>query len=68
MKQTYKAKLAHMLDNGDKLEFETFVEASGHDDAMAQASTRMKAVIGELAGAATLDIDKTKIELGAHRH
>lgn len=68
MKQTYKAKLAHMLDNGDKLEFESFVEATGHDDALAQASTRMKAVIGQLATAAAIDIDKTKIELGSHRH
>ncbi len=68
MKQTFKAKLAHMLDNGDKLEFESFVEASSHDDALAQATTRMRSVIGELAAVASFDIDKTKIEQGAHRH
>ncbi|MBA3057964.1 MAG: hypothetical protein KJ614_12670 [Gammaproteobacteria bacterium] len=68
MTQTFKAKLAHMLDNGDKLEFESFVEACSHDDALAQASTRMRSVIGELAGAASFDIDKSKIEQGAHRH
>lgn len=68
MKQTYKAKLAHMLDNGDKLEFESFVEASGHDDAVTQASARLREVIAGLASAGSIDIDKTKIELGAHRH
>lgn len=68
MKQTYKAKLTHMLDNGDKLEFESFVEASSHDDALAQASGRMKDVIGQLAGSPSIDIDKTKIELGAQRY
>jgi hypothetical protein len=68
MKHTYKTKLAHMLDNGDKLELEAFVEASSHDDAYAQASARLRTVVSQLAQAAHIDIDKTKIELGAHRH
>jgi hypothetical protein len=32
------------------------------------ATTRMRSVIGELAAAGSFDIDKTKIEQGAHRH
>lgn len=68
MTQTFKAKLAHTLDNGDELVFESFVEATSHDDALAQATTRMRRVIGELAAAASFDIDKTKIEQGAHHH
>lgn len=67
MQQTYKAKLAHMLDNGDKLEFESFVEASSHDDAVTQATTRLRSAIAGLATAADIEIDKTKIELGAHK-
>ncbi|MBG6073289.1 MULTISPECIES: hypothetical protein [unclassified Polaromonas] len=68
MNQPYKTKLAHMLDNGDKLEFESFVEASSHDDAVAQAKVRLHAVIAALATAETIDIDKTKVEMGAHQH
>jgi hypothetical protein len=68
MKQNFKTKLTHMLDNGDKLEFESHIEASSHDDALALATTRMRSVIGELASVGSFDIDKTKIEQGAHRH
>ena len=68
MKQTYKTKIAHMLDNGDKLELEAFVEASGHDDAFAQAKQRFQSVVTELAGAGEIEIDKTKVELGGHKH
>lgn len=68
MKQTYKAKVAHMLDNGDKLEFEAFVDAESHDTAVAQAKARLRDVVGQLAKAADIEIDKTKIEMGAHKH
>jgi hypothetical protein len=39
MKVNYKTKLAHLLDNGDKLELEAFVEANSHDEAFALALT-----------------------------
>lgn len=68
MKQSYKTKLAHMLDNGDKLELEAWVDATSHDDAVALATARFKTVVGELATASTIDIDKTKVEMGAHQH
>lgn len=68
MKDMFKTKIAHMLDNGDKLELEAFVEAESHDAAVAAARTRLKAVVTELAGAAEIEIDKTKVELGAHKH
>jgi hypothetical protein len=68
MKSVFKAKLTHMLENGDKLEFEAAVEASSHDEALALATNRMRSVIAELASVGSFDIDKTKIEQGAHRH
>lgn len=68
MKQSYKAKLAHILDNGDKLELETFVDAQGHDEAVGLAAARLREVVRELAGLDTIGIDKTKVELGAHKH
>ncbi|WP_162742633.1 hypothetical protein [Rhizobium sp. CECT 9324] len=64
----FKTKIAHMLDNGDKLELEAFVEATSHDDAFAQAQQRLQSVVAELAGKGEIDIDKSKIELGAHKH
>ncbi len=68
MKQMFKTKIGHMLDNGDKLELEAFVEAASHDDAFAQAKERLKSVVSELAGVADIEIDKTKVEFGAHKH
>lgn len=68
MKQMFKTKIAHMLDNGDKLELEAFVEAASHDDAFAQAKQRLQSVVAELAGKGEIDIDKTKVETGAHKH
>jgi hypothetical protein len=68
MTQSYKAKVAHMLDNGDKLEFEAFVEAASHDDAFQKAQVRLKDVVKELAGKASIEIDKSKVEFGAHKH
>ncbi|MBA4262508.1 MAG: hypothetical protein C0443_10965 [Comamonadaceae bacterium] len=69
MKQSYKTKLAHMLDNGDKLELEAWVDAVSHNEAVELATARFKAVVGELATAgAAIEIDKTKVEMGAHKH
>lgn len=68
MKQMFKTKIAHMLDNGDKLELEAFVEATSHDEAFEQAKGRLKSVVSELAGVAEIEIDKSKVELGAHKH
>lgn len=68
MKQSYKTKLAHMLDNGDKLELEAWVDAATHNEAVELATARFKAVVSELAAAGTIEIDKTKVEMGAHKH
>lgn len=68
MQQTYKVKLTHMLDNGDKFEFESFGSAQGHDDAVNLTTNRLRAAITELASATAIEIDKTKVELGAHKH
>lgn len=68
MKQMFKTKIAHMLDNGDKLELEAYVEATSHDDAFGQAKDRLKSVVSELSGMAEIDIDKSKVELGADKH
>jgi hypothetical protein len=65
MNHTYKAKVAHLLDNGDKLELEAFVDADSHDAAFALARNRLRDVVGRLAAAGTIEIDKSKIELGA---
>lgn len=68
MTQSYKTKLAHLLDNGDKLELEAWVDAGSHNEAFELATARFKAVVGELATAASIEIDKTKVEMGAHKH
>ncbi|EKP0299059.1 hypothetical protein JFQ87_001572 [Aeromonas veronii] len=66
--QHFKAKIAHVLDNGDKIEMEAWVEAASHDEAFALAQARFKQVVGELAAMDEIEIDKSKIEMGAHRH
>jgi len=68
MKQMFKTKIAHMLDNGDKLELEAYVEATSHDDAFGLAKDRLKSVVSELASVTDIEIDKSKVELGAHKH
>lgn len=67
-RKTYKTKIAHMLDNGDKLELEAFVEAEGHDDAFEQAQARFSAIIQNLSQAGSIDIDRSKVESGTHPH
>jgi hypothetical protein len=67
MKQTFKAKIAHMLENGDKMEMEAWVEAESHDEAYVLAQTRFKEAVTELASTSEIEIDKSKIEMGAHR-
>lgn len=68
MKQTFKTKLAHMCDNGDKIELETFVEAEGHDAAFQMAQARFNEIVRELSQHGSIAIDKTKVELGADQH
>jgi hypothetical protein len=68
MTQSYKAKVAHMLDNGDKLEFEAHVDASSHDEAFRKAQGRLQEVVKDLAGKSVIEIDKSKVEFGAHKH
>ncbi|MBL1379499.1 hypothetical protein [Zobellella iuensis] len=68
MMQSFKTKVAHLLDNGDKLELEAFVEADSHDHAFTLAQARLKEVVSQLAAAPAIDIDKSKIEQGAHKH
>lgn len=36
----FKVKLAHLLDNGDKVEMEAWVEAASHDEAHNAARAR----------------------------
>jgi len=68
MTQSYKTKLAHILENGDKLELEAWVDATSHNEAVALATTRFKLIVSELAAANAIEIDKTKVEMGAHKH
>jgi len=62
MPHSYKAEIAHMLDNGDKLELEAHLEADGHDEAFAMAQNRFDNVLRQLAAAGSPEIDRTKIE------
>lgn len=64
MSQHYKAKITHLTDEGDKLELETWVEASSHDAAFDAAKLRLTALIGELSAVDAIEIDKSKIEFG----
>lgn len=68
VKQTFKTKLAHMLDNGDKIEFESFVEADSHDAAFETAQSRFSDVVRALSQRGSIEIDKSKIELGVNKH
>ncbi|MEX2493506.1 MAG: hypothetical protein WD425_17275 [Nitrospirales bacterium] len=63
MTQQFKAKVAHIFDNGDKLELEAHVEADDHNAAFDLACHRFRSVVGELAGTASINIEQTKIEM-----
>ncbi len=65
--QTFKAKIAHILENGDKIEMESWVEAESHDAAFKSAQVRFKEAVTTLAETTEIEIDKSKIEMGAHR-
>jgi hypothetical protein len=64
MKETFKAKIAHILDDGDKLELVCFVEADSHSEAFAAAKVRFSEVVKQLASEPEIEIDKSKIETG----
>lgn len=64
----FKVKLAHLLDNGDKVEMEAWVEAASHDEAYNAARARFGRAVAQLASATEIEIDKSKIEMGAEKH
>jgi hypothetical protein len=67
MTQTYKLKLAHISDDGDKLELHTFVDAPNYDGAFELAKARFQTLLTELSQQPAFDIDQCKIELGTHQ-
>lgn len=68
MAQTFKAKIAHVLENGDKLELEAWVEAENHEGAYEAAKTRLKEAVTLLSAAPSISADKSKIEMGVQPH
>lgn len=63
----FKVKLAHLLDNGDKVEMEAWVEAASHDAAYNTARARFGKAVAQLASAPDIEIDKSRIEMGAEK-
>lgn len=59
----HKVKITHLLDNGDKLEYETYLDADSSDEALSKATSQMQTMIESLHGQ-TFSIDKFKIESG----
>lgn len=58
-----KVKLAHYLEDGSKLEFETHVEAKDYQDAVAQAEAGFKAAVAKVAEGAEPSMKKVKLEM-----
>ena len=58
-----KVKLAHYLDDGSKLEFETHVEAKDYQDAVKQAEAGFNAAVATVAGGAEPAMTKVKLEM-----
>ena len=63
MNETLKAKLTHVLPNGDALTYEVRLAADSLDQARAEALRRFEQAIAALAGQ-PLSIAKAKIEQG----
>tara|TARA_B100000795_G_C22663064_1_gene384838 strand:+ start:419 stop:625 length:207 start_codon:yes stop_codon:yes gene_type:complete len=68
VKETFKVKIAHILDNCDTIELVCFVEGDSYNDALNTAKMRFSEVVKQLADETDIEIDKTKIETGAHKH
>jgi len=60
---TAKVKLAHYLEDGSKIEFETYVEAADYSAAVAIAETQFAAAVKAVAGGASPAMRKVKIEM-----
>lgn len=58
-----KVKLAHYLDDGNKIEFEAHVEATDYQSAVAAAETLFTQALKALAGGAEPSMRKVKIEM-----
>jgi ethanolamine utilization microcompartment shell protein EutL len=58
-----KVKLAHYLDDGNKIEFEAYVEATDYQAAVASAEALFKDALKTLAGGAEPSMRKVKIEM-----
>lgn len=58
-----KVKLAHYLDDGNKIEFEAFVDATDYESAVAAADVLFKEALKTLAGGAEPSMRKVKIEM-----
>lgn len=58
-----KVKLAHYLEDGSKLEFETHVEATDYQDAVTQAEAGFKAAVAKVAEGAEPSMKKVKLEM-----
>lgn len=67
MKQLFKTKVTHVLENGDEIEMKAWVEADNHDSAFVLAQSKFKVALAELALIPEIEIDKSKIETGADR-
>lgn len=64
MPHSFKTKIAHVFENGDKIEMEAHLDAEDHQQAFEQARQRFSAAVSELATVESITIDKSKIELG----
>lgn len=58
-----KVKLAHYLDNGDKVEFETHIEAADYKSAVATAEKLFAEALKSLAQGTIPAMRKVKLEM-----
>ncbi|WP_022941612.1 hypothetical protein [Psychromonas hadalis] len=66
MKVSFKVKLAHILENGDSIQFECFMEADNHNVAYEAAKLQFLQAIKGLSTETCIEIDKSKIAAGAY--
>lgn len=63
-----KVKLEHILADGGKLGFESYVEAEDYNSAQKTALASFQSTVKSLAQAGSISIDKSKIETGCDKH
>lgn len=66
--QNYKVKLATLLEDGNKLEFEAHLEADSYQQASAFAEEQFKAAILSVSQQDSISIDKVKLETSTMGH